>query len=231
MKYKVAHTLSEIMNAWCLVYNQYLKTSLISSNRLSVFTFPEYISNNAAVILGEKMGQTVCTASAVLDSDRGLPLDSYYKKELDQLRRADRKLIEIGLLADARGSKNMQEIVDLLQCVAKFGVHNNHHDYVIGVNPRRLNFFKEVFGFKPYGAPKDYEKLKAAPVVLLYAHGKELETISLEANARIYFEATDLDFDNRYKFNPGNFISPAEFKSTVEVFIRKVWNSSGLQSA
>lgn len=200
MNYKVARTLTEVLDAWCLVYHQYLKSTLINSNRLSIFTFPEYISNNAAVILGEKLGKTVCTASAVLDSERGLPLDSYYKKELDRLRSENRKLIEIGLLADARGSRSMQEIMDLLQCVAKFGVHNNFHDYVIGVNPKRVNFFQEIFGFRPIGAPKDYEKLQAAPVILLFANGKELETISLEANTRIYFESSGLDFENRYKF-------------------------------
>jgi hypothetical protein len=219
------------MDAWCLVYNQYLKSTLINSNRLSVFTFPEYISNNAAVITGSKMGHTVCTASAVLDSDKGLPLDAYYRSELDSLRRSGSKLIEIGLLADARGSRNVQEILELLQCVARFGVYSDHHDFVIGVNPRRLNFFREVFGFRPYGEARGYDKLKAAPVVLLYAHGKELEVIAKEANSKIYYGDTNLDFEHRYRFNPGNFIGPGEFSTTVETFIRKVWNSATLQKA
>jgi hypothetical protein len=231
MNYKVASTLSEVLDAWCLVYNQYLKASLISPNRMSVFTFPEYISNNAAVILGKKMGYTVCTVSALLDSDRGLPLDNYYKKELNKLRKDGRKLIEIGLLADARGSSNVQDIVEVMQCIARFGVFSDHHDFVIGVNPRRLNFFREVFGFQPLGDVKDYGKLQAAPVVLLFAHGKELETIAKKANEKIYFEPSELNFANRYKFNPDNFISPLEFKDTVEVFIRKIWNSATLQTA
>ena len=231
MNYKVASTLTEVLDAWCLVYNQYLKAALISPNRMSVFTFPEYISNNAAVILGKKMGYTVCTVSALLDSERGLPLDNYYKKELDILRKDGRKLIEIGLLADARGSSQVQDIVDLMQCIARFGVYSDYHDFVIGVNPRRLNFFKEIFGFKALGVVKDYGKLQAAPVVLLFAHGKELATISKAANTKIYFEPSQLDFANRHKFNPDNFISPLEFKDTVEVFIRKIWNSATLQKA
>ena len=231
MNYKVASTLSEVLDAWCLVYNQYLKAALISPNRMSVFTFPEYTSNNAAVILGKKMGYTVCTVSALLDSERGLPLYNYYKKELDKLRDDGRRLIEIGLLADARGSNQVQDIVELMQCIARFGVYSDYHDFVIGVNPRRLNFFREVFGFKPLGLVKDYGKLQAAPVVLLFAHGKDLETIALKANEKIYYGKTELNFANRYKFNPENFISPLEFKDTVEVFIRKIWNSATLQTA
>jgi hypothetical protein len=231
MNYKVASTLSEVLDAWCLVYNQYLKAALISPNRMSVFTFPEYISNNAAVILGKKMGYTVCTVSALLDSERGLPLDNYYKKELDELRNQGNKLVEIGLLADSRSSSNIQDIVTLMQCTGRFGVFSDHHHFVIGVNPRRINFFKEVFGFKLVGTVKDYGKLKAAPVVLMCTHTANIETIALKAIAPLYDNSTNLNFANRYKFSPDNFINPLEFKDTIEVFIRKIWNSAKLQSA
>src|SRR4030095_12345620 len=134
---------------------------------------------------------------------------------------------------DARGSSQVQDIVELMQCIARFGVFSDHHDFVIGVNPRRLNFFREVFGFKPLGVVKDYGKRQAAPVILLFAHGKDLETIALKANEKIYYGngSAELNFANRYKFNPDNFISPLEFKDTVEVFIRKIWNSATLQPA
>ena len=94
MKYKVATTISEVIEAWCVVYKQYLAASLISPNEFSLFTFPQYLSNNTAVITGSKMGCTVCTVSGVLDSENGLPLDTYYKPELDQLRAEGKKLID-----------------------------------------------------------------------------------------------------------------------------------------
>src|SRR5437773_1388816 len=122
MKYKVANSLGEVLDAWCVVYKQYLAASLIGPNEFSVFTFPEYLSNNTAVILGNKMNHTVCTVSAVLDSDRGLPLDNYYKRELNELRKQNKKLIEIGLLADARQANSFSNIVDLMGGIARFGV-------------------------------------------------------------------------------------------------------------
>ena len=113
INYKVASTFQEVTEAWCLVYKQYLAASLIMPNELSVFTFPEYISPNAAVFMGKKMGHTVCTVSAVLDSDSGLPLDHYYKEELDKMRNEGKKLIEIGLLADTRAAGNFNNITGL----------------------------------------------------------------------------------------------------------------------
>lgn len=232
MNYKVASTLNEVLEAWCLVYKQYLAASLIAPNEFSVFTFPEYLSNNTAVITGNKMGHTVCTVSGVLDSERGLPLDNYYKRELDQLRNEGKHLIEIGLLADARGRNNFSNILELMSGVARFGVYSNHHDYVVGVHPRRVNFFHQTFGFKPVGEIRGYESLNTAPVILLHANGKALETLSREAPQKIYNEPLNFDFDSRYQFNPENFISRPEFASSVERFIGTIWNrTSSLQEA
>jgi len=231
MKYKVATTVSEVIEAWCIVYKQYLKASLISPNEMSLFTFPEYVSNNAAVIVGKKMGHPVCTVSAVLDSKKGLPLDRYYKKALDGLRARGNKLIEIGLLADARGSCNFNSITDLMAGIARFGVYSDHHDFVIGVHPRRINFFNSVFGFSPIGEVKSYGALRTAPVVLLHAHGKDLEVNSLAINSEIYNNPKEFDFARRYQFNPGNFISESEFASSVKNFASLLWSPQTLQRA
>ena len=227
MKYKVASSLSEVLDAWCVVYKQYLAASLIGPNEFSIFTFPEYLSNSTAVILGSKMNHTVCTISAVLDSKKGLPLDNYYRPELNQLRKQNKKLIEIGLLADVRETNSFNNIVDLMAGIARFGVYSNHHDYVIGVHPRRTNFFKQTFGFETYGEVKDYSKLRTAPVVLMYACGKDLETVSLKVNSEIYTDPKEFNFEERYKFNPHNYISVSEFSNSVENFLRRIWTSGG----
>jgi hypothetical protein len=231
MNYKVASSLGDVLDAWCVVYKQYLAASLIAPNEFSVFTFPEYISNNTAVIVGRKMNHTVCTVSAVLDSEAGLPLDNYYKDSLDELRSSGKKLIEIGLLADMRQSNNINHIIELMAAIARFGVHADHHDYVIGVHPRRVNFYSSMFGFQKFGEIKNYSKLKTAPVILLHANGKELETSKLVINSQIYNDPKDFDFDSRYKFNPQNFISRKEFTLSVENFIRGIWKKPKLKAA
>ena len=227
--YKVATSFKEVTEAWCTVYKQYLGASLILPNQLSIFTFPEYISNNTAVIMGKKMGHTVCTVSALLDSERGLPLDHYYGRDLRNMRNEGKKLIEIGLLADSRGTGNFNNITGLMSGIARYGVFSDHHDFVIGVHPRRIPFFNQVFGFKQAGEIKDYGKLKTAPVVLMHANGKELQSYAL--NKEIYEDPCDFDFANRFQFNPGNFMGQTEFSESVANFIHHIWTPKPLQAA
>jgi hypothetical protein len=169
----------------------------------------------------------VSTISSVLDSERGLPLDGYFKADLDRLRNENRKLIEIGLFADTRKDQNnFSNLVELMSAIARFGVYSNHHDYVIGVHPRRIPFFQSVFGFKPVSSIKKYGMLNAAPVVLLHACGNEMEIRALTANQSIYSGTEDLDFANRYQFNPQNFISNSELDISIDSIIGKIWRPS-----
>lgn len=231
IQYKVASTFQEVTEAWCLVYKQYLAASLIMPNELAVFTFPEYISPNSAVFTGKMMGHTVSTVSAVLDSEHGLPLDHYYKNELNSLRNEGKKLIEIGLLADTRAAGNFNNITGLMAGIARFGVYSDHHDFVIGVHPRRMAFFNQVFGFSPVGDIKDYGRLKTAPVVLLHANGQALQDEQFQLNREIYNDPDLFDFENRYLFNPGKFVDPAEFSDSISNFIEKIWGKKLPQAA
>ncbi len=221
MYYKVASTLDEVFEAWCIVYRQYLAAALIESNPFSIFTFPEYISSNAAVVVGKRMGKTVCTISAVLDSDEGLPLDRYYKPELDILRGENKNLIEIGLLADVRKMSSLSTIIELMSAIARFGVYSDHVDYVIGVHPRRAAFFSRMFGLTPIGDVKEYNTLNIAPVVLMFCSYKDMATITMKANEDINTNPKDFKFHERYKFDSPNFSS-----SILENFLKKIWNKS-----
>lgn len=224
MNYKVASSFNEILDAWSLVYRQYLSASLIKPNEYALFTFPEYLSNNSAVIIGEENGEVVCTASAVLDGPLGLPLDASYKEELDKLRAEGRQLIEIGLVADCRQHQNFSDIIELMNSVARFGVFSKHLDFVVGINPRRVNLYGKLWGFQQIGKNKDYDKLKTAPVALMHLSGNDPEIRSLNMNQQIYSDIGNLDFANRYKFNPNDNIAKQEFTESVESFMRKVCN-------
>lgn len=200
MKLKVATTFSEIIEGWRLVYEQYVKAALIKANPFSIFTYPEYIGRNSAVILGKLGNTSVCSVSAVLDSKHLLPLDAYFHEELDGLRSENKKIIEIGLLANRTEKASPLYVIELLSSIARFGVFSNFHDYVIGVHPRRAKFFKHFFGFNQISESKKYHTLNDAEVILLHADGHQFETLAQKANQAIYFEETDLKFEDRFRF-------------------------------
>ena len=190
--------MDEIIEGWRLVYQQYVAAALIEMNPFSIFTFPEYVSRNAAIILGKENNCNVCSVSGVLDSETGLPLDAYFANEIGDLRKQKKKLIEIGLLASVKKYTHFNYMVNLLSAIARFGIYSGYHDYVIGVHPRRMSFFKEVFGFRQLGETKIYHKLQKAEVALLYADAKHFETKAKQAWQNIYAGLTDLNFDERY---------------------------------
>jgi hypothetical protein len=222
MKLKVACSLDEVVEGWRLVYHQYVASALIEMNPFSVFTFPEYVSRNAAILLGKENNKNVCSVSAVLDSDTGLPLDAYFGDEIGALRKKNKKLIEIGLLASVKKFTHFTHMVELLSSVARFGVFSDFHDYVIGVHPRRKAFFKEVYDFTQIGEAKIYHKLRRAEVALLYADAKHFETRAKKAWKDIYDSQRDLRFDERFVFEKADDLKGHEASDYFISFIRKM---------
>jgi hypothetical protein len=229
---KVASSFREILDGWRLVYQQYLKSALIEVNPFAVFTYPQYISRNSAVILGKVGNTNVCSISAVLDSKKGLPLDVYFNDELDVLRKENKKLIEIGLLANKSEKASPFYMIELLSSIARFGVYSNFHSYVIGVHPRRAEFFKRLFGFNQVGEAKTYQKLQGADVILLHANGEEFETLAHKAMNAIYFDETDLKFEDRFRFIRMASLKPFMAIDHIISFLKKIWkrlfNSKGM---
>ena len=223
MKLKVATTFYEMMEGWRLVYKQYLKSALIDANPFSIFTYPEYISQNSAVILGKSGKNSVCSVSAVLDSKDGLPLDAYFHTELNALRNQNKKLIEIGLLANVSERAGPFYIIELLSSIARFGVYSNFHDYVIGVHPRRASFYKNLFGLQQIGEPRKYHQLHEAEVILLHASGQDFEPLTRKATQAIYFDETDLNFKNRFRFIRMASLKPFVLINQAFLFLKKLW--------
>ena len=222
MNLKVASSLDEIVEGWRLVYHQYVAAALIEMNPFSIFTFPEYVSRNAATVIGEENCQNVCSVSAVLDGETGLPLDAYFGDEIGQLRKKNKKLIEIGLLASIKKFTHFTHMVELLSSVARFGVFSDYHDYIIGVHPRRRQFFKEVYDFTQIGEAKIYHKLRRAEVALLYADAKHFETRAKNAWKDIYNSQRNLHFEHRFVFENADALKGHESSDYFISFIRKM---------
>lgn len=204
------------------MYHQYVDSMLIDVNPFSIFTFPEYLTRNSAIIIGKSEDKSECTISAVLDSKKGLPLDAYFKEELDHLRKEKRKLIEIGLLASSRETLSRVQTLELLSSIGHFGSFSNYHDYVIGVHPRRAEFFKRVFGFKVIGESKEYHRLNQAEVVLLHSAGPDFEAMARKASRAEHFDRRELRFEKRFQFDKVSLSQAPETGNYFMSFVKKL---------
>lgn len=165
----VARTMDEVVEAWSLVHDSYVRAGLIDPKPEGIHTVPQAAGPQAAVIVGRLGDVTVATMTAILDNPAGLPLDTVYKTELDAMRADGRRLMELGLFADRREriGRSLTAILELMRYVFHFGMVNQRTDGVIGVHPRHAAFYTKYFSFRIAGRETTYATVKDRPVILL----------------------------------------------------------------
>ena len=187
--FQTAQDLSQVIKAWRLVYHVYLQSGLISPNPYKIHTVPQAIESTTAVFVEQTAPCEGSTLSAILDSPTGLPLDSVYREELDELRSRGCRLLEFGLLADTsvicddedfRPKKHLPQsgrypmvarmgdgLANVFRHAFWYAMHHDVTDIVIGVNPKHAPFYQRVAGFRRIARHKAYRAVHDAPVVLL----------------------------------------------------------------
>ncbi len=174
LSYSCAHSLEEVEMAWQLVYERYVQKKLINENPLCLHTVPMAVGEHACVIrgpggLGSDRHETRSTMTMIGDNPKGLPLDSVYRKQLDELRDAGRRPVEVGLLADRRrlASRSAVALFSMMRWAAYYVVHMGYTDIVIGVHPRHACFYMRCFGYQKLAPPARYPLVRDNPVIPL----------------------------------------------------------------
>jgi len=166
---EVAKSLADVLDAWRLVYRTYLSVGLIEPNSWGLHLVPQAVSSQTIVVLRRYRAVLLSTISAYADSSRGLPLDCVYREELNALRARGRKLVEVGMLADAPGTRprSLPEMADIMRFPFYFTMLSGWDDLVIGVHPRHVPFYERLFGFVQAGPQRSYPLVNDHDVVLL----------------------------------------------------------------
>lgn len=168
--FKVASSLSDVEAAWKLVYERYAASGFIVSNPFEIHTSVQALDADTCVVLGQCNGRVTSTMTMIANNARGLSLDQVYPGELNDLRRARRKLLEVGLLVgNCRGSmgRDMAALFELMKWGVYYALHLNISDIVIGVHPHHAKFYTRCFGFEQFGPVTVYPLVKNKPVVPL----------------------------------------------------------------
>lgn len=128
------------------------------------------------------------TVTLVGDSEKGFPLDSIFKQEVDSLRMFGTSLAEISQLAVRRdaakilevGQRQIQAILllQLFSLVYYCAIAKNIDTLCITINPKHDVFYLGI-GFAPMGEIKYYDTVNGAPALLRVL---KLSTINVENN-------------------------------------------------
>jgi hypothetical protein len=184
--YRVARSKSELEKAYTLVYKEYLRRGYCQESnpglKLSLYNaLPE---TTAFVSVFEN--EIFSTATLIPDSPFGLPMDELYHQELDVLRKDNKKLCEISMLASDTtlfqegvslmlNSKKMFFIFNLFKLIFDYARQQLKLDCIcITVNPKHALTYDFLL-FKDLGGLKTYEAVNGAAAI-----GKFLDLTTAE---------------------------------------------------
>ncbi|MBL8798292.1 MAG: hypothetical protein JNM56_30640, partial [Planctomycetia bacterium] len=131
-----------------------------------------------AVLVAREGDRILATMSLYLDSALGLPSDSIYSAELDQLRRGGRRLAEGGSLADGglRQREFMPVFVALNRLAWQYGISQGVDTVVISTQPKHGIFYRRTMGYMPLGAPRRYSFVEGAMAQAYWLDVPHLQT-------------------------------------------------------
>lgn len=203
-----ATSLEQVQAAWQLVYERYAEMGLINPNPFGIHAVPGAVGKHACVIWGPDGSGVGHTMTLFRDNPMGLALDSVYAQELDALRQAGRRLLEVGMLADRRESaaRGIGALFSMMRWAIHYGLHTELTDIVIGVHPRHAAFYVRCYGFEEFAAPTDYPLVRNNPVVGLRLRLREM--LANDVLPRGLTDARDNPipasaFHDRFAFEPG----------------------------
>lgn len=155
--------------AYALAHRVYLERGY-APEKCEMIVAPYDADPHTLTLLAEDdRGQAAGTVSVVFDGPRGLPCDELFSDELEALRGAGRRPLEVTRLAiDKAHANNKRLLVHLFNFIS---VHARHvargTDFVIEVNPRHVAFYLKLLLFRTLGDERPCPRVNGAPAVLL----------------------------------------------------------------
>ena len=155
----------DLRQAYRLVHDVYLGTGFIhpdpSGMRLRIYE----TTAETATFIAKFEGRVVGVLSVVEDSpDLGLPADCVFKPELDELRRAGRRLCEVTNQAVAPEYRKSGVPTELMRCAIAVSLTEGYDEANAAVSPSHNGFY-DLLGFRQVGSLRSYSKSIDDPVI------------------------------------------------------------------
>jgi hypothetical protein len=166
VRVQIASTRDDWDQAFRLVADNY-RARGYEAGRAAAYRFTAHHAlPDTVVLVAKEQGQVVATLSMFMDNTLlGLPMESVYGEELKALRRAGRRLAEVGSLAD--GGLTTREFLAVFLALIKLTwqhfLRQGGDTAIIAVNPRHRYFYTKAMGFTPMGGQRAYPTVQNHP--------------------------------------------------------------------
>lgn len=191
--YRIAKNRDELEQAYSLVYKEYLKRNYTAENESKLRLSIHNTDPNTTTFISTAKDAVLATATIIPDSGLGLPMDKIYKKELDVLRKNNKKICEISMLASDTdlfkdgmsmmlNAKKMFFVFYLFKIILDYAKNNLKLDQIcITINPKHKLTYDFLL-FKDLGKIKTYQQANNAPAIAKYVDLNSIEDECIRTN-------------------------------------------------
>jgi hypothetical protein len=168
LRVQMAETRSEYASAFELLYQLYLIKGYTRPHPSGLLYNPVFgLPTSRTLIAVDATDVTVGCLSVVGDSDYGLPMESTYHDEVDQLRREGRRVAEVAGLSVASGAgRRPREIFfALTEFMIQYAYWRQLDDLVMVMHPRHYRFYWECFRAAPIGPCREHKSVCGNPAI------------------------------------------------------------------
>lgn len=165
----LARTPSDLLSAFRLLYQSYVRAGLAAENPLQLRLTPFHPLNTTEVFVAKCRDEVVSTMTMVADGTLGLPMDSMYGEEVQTLKRSGLRVAEMGCFADRRTSPvRFKEVFGYLaSLVVQVARVRNINALVAATHPKHARFYARWLGFEYFGELKQCPYAAGNPAVAL----------------------------------------------------------------
>lgn len=164
-----ARNFSEICAAFKLVQMRYLDLGYALPNKSGMrFTFQNLL-NTSTTFVAVMEGSVLATATLMIDSPAGLPLQSVFKREHYLFRRQYALFGEGTMFACQSDfeNKGMGIIIHLVRIIFDYCLDQGINTFFIVVHPKHVGFYQKVLGFEIVSSANSCHHVRGVEGVLL----------------------------------------------------------------
>jgi len=193
-----ACTLSDLLEAYRLVYHTFLANGYMEPNGHSIRVRIFEATDDTATFIAKADEEVVGVQSLALDSpDLGLPSDVAFREELDAMRKPGIRLCEATNEAISPAFRKTAVVTELMRCASAQSFLRKCDLAVTTVSPSHAGFY-DLLGFRQIGPVRSYSKDIDDPVVLMWIDLKLLQQKDPTLNEYDHFGRDFLTFTNSY---------------------------------
>ncbi|MBI1977374.1 MAG: hypothetical protein HYS55_01325 [Candidatus Omnitrophica bacterium] len=177
---RIAQSFEELREAYQLVYQEYLSRGYCNEkfSKIHYTYFCLLPESRTFLFLDRNMSQVFGTASVILDSSCGLPMETLFRDEINAIRSEGRHLAEISLLASSRkgisGKRSAGKhttkigtIFNLFRFLFNYARFAGVTDLVITIHPKHELLYRSLT-FQPIGTVKAYSIVRSHPAIPMH---------------------------------------------------------------